>query len=157
MFSTLPQPPGWVPPPHHLPQWCRPSGFNPHPTSRLGATMLAATRRISAMCFNPHPTSRLGATPLDCACTRYERVSTLTQPDGWVPRQLDAISRQYPKSFNPHPTSRLGPTSSCSPSSAQYRVYTLTQPHRWVPHPLFLLLPKSKEFQPSPNLTAGCP
>src|SRR6266487_803720 len=36
--------------------------FNPHPTSRPGATSATHSYARRAYCFNPHPTSRPGAT-----------------------------------------------------------------------------------------------
>src|SRR6266487_5219051 len=60
--------------------------FNPHPTTRPGATSWMILYPLIPLCFNPHPTTRPGAT----ACARR-----LTAPL---------------QGFNPHPTTRPGAT-----------------------------------------------
>src|SRR6266699_2565668 len=109
------------------------TGFNPHPTSRLSATLEPALAILDSIefqpspnltggChnssgriliqhrgFNPHPTSRLGATVFRSG-------------------QLRAVI-----CFHPHPTSRLGATPPVYEIAEPETVSTLTQPHGWVP------------------------
>src|SRR5258708_2640639 len=57
---------------------------------------------IAQMSFNPHPTSRLGATLTSKAIALTVKVSTLTQPPGWVPQPFANRPHQGQHCFNPH-------------------------------------------------------
>ena len=153
--STLTQPQGRV---QRLPQNnpCKVNNcFNPHPTSRPGATNPGRDAR-SRQTFQPSPNLKAGCNSyavvrvqnqpvfqpspnLKAGCnvrmpdnSWTEVVSTLTQPQGRVQLTL-SIKQADCLSFNPHPTSRPGATID------RYLVK------------LCCLM-----FQPSPNLKAGC-
>ena len=82
--STLTQPQGRVQPRHLAHRLPMEKSFNPHPTSRPGATVGGHRSAADGSCFNPHPTSRPGATKVSVGITEELRVSTLTQPQGRV-------------------------------------------------------------------------
>ena len=106
-------------------------GFNPHPTSRPGATFIATFPIVKVILFQPSPNLKAGATSsFDIPNTSWT-VSTLTQPQGRVNKLIQEYE-QGDACFNPHPTSRPG----------------ATLPQR--------TLKSSGMFQPSPNLKAGC-
>jgi len=91
VVSTLTQPQGRVQ--HQGRGWIRcADGFNPHPTSRPGATTAPAGAMPMCPCFNPHPTSRPGATTHLSRLLHLQTVSTLTQPQGRVQQPYIAIS-----------------------------------------------------------------
>ena len=133
-----------------------PGCFNPHPTRRLGATILPGDICWSIRSFNPHPTRRLGATPRGRRRQPGRYVSILTQPEGWVPR-LDHFEGQLPvRGFNPHPTRRLGATGLLGQLLHSFFVSILTQPEGWVPLSPVLVSTEAWQFQSSPNPKVGC-
>ncbi len=158
--STLTQPHGWVPypmasclpavnplfqPSPNLTAGCHSTyfllvgssiGFNPHPTSRLGAITRSPRRGHRNHKFQPSPNLTAGChAPFGLKIWHHGVfVSTLTQPHGWVPSEPISPERQI-SCFNPHPTSRLGAIRGCSCSARHTSVSTLTQPHGWVPSP----------------------
>ena len=129
--SILTQPIGWVQC-HTCGRIARAcSGFNPRPTSRLGA----GGGRSSASLFQSSPNLSVG-------CSRGSGivVSILTQPLGWVQRGSSIGS------FQSSPNLSAG----CSRGSGIV-VSILTQPIGWVKR---AVAPPS--FQSSPNLSVGC-
>ena len=108
--------------------------FNPHPTSRPGATLLLEKLLLYLLGFNPHPTSRPGAT--------------------WKKQ----ANQQPQQSFNPHPTSRPGATplpQRTLKSSAMFQPSpNLKAGCNRLPQGA--KIPAPIGFQPSPNLKAGC-
>ena len=126
--------------------------------------------------FNPHPTSWLGATSQSFQLSRVE-VSILTQPIGWVqrltrygPRSVGVFQsspnllagcnqRADPhtvihRSFNPHLTSRLG--AGCrSAGVCRSGTRLCFNPHR-ISRLGAASSGRALLFQSSPNLSAGC-
>ena len=107
--STLTQPQGRVQRRARLVERPTISMFQPSPNLKAGCNIEQVMRHLDLQdSFNPHPTSRPGAT--SCA----------------------PVNVPLPQCFNPHPTSRPGATIAA-------RAFSLPD-----------------EFQPSPNLKAGC-
>ena len=140
-------------------------GFNPHPTRRLGAYHMGPVCHLLLACFNPHPTRRLGAIGgFDSAfVARLDRVSILTQPEGWVPYlqfDIETPACIMCNGFNPHPTRRLGAICVLWRREIKVRaasVSILTQPEGWVPWPTrWPWQPNASRFQSSPNPKVGC-
>src|SRR5258708_22504989 len=76
--SILTQPCGWVPRRCSILSNAPQNGFNPHPTLRLGATIIPTAERSSTL-----------------------QVSILTQPRGWLPRTCTAIRPRRQTAFIP--------------------------------------------------------
>src|SRR6266496_6584963 len=107
--------------------------FNPHPTSRPGATSWMILYPLIPLCFNPHLTSRPGA----------------TSSSHWLSKLKSG--------FQPSPNLKAGCNAARLDQVEQdHKVSTLTQPQGRVQLTHAGSCCYFSEFQPSPNLKAGC-
>ena len=109
-------------------------------------------------CFNPHPTSRLGASAEGVVTIGdLVTVSILTQPLGWVQPEGLPHFRYHHISFNPHLTSRLGAAQMLSSRSGTGTCFNPHPTSRLGAVDVEdLLVTDVPVFQSAPNLSVGC-
>jgi len=157
-----------------------PSGFNPHPSRRTGATvagllvhpvrvvsiltrpegrvqpMTGAHRTHLKVRFNPHPSRRTGATRLRAYQFVRQDVSILTRPEGRV--QLSAVAMWWSiSSFQSSPVPKDGCNGRYTPTGDDRCQFQSSPVPKDGCNPRFAdSLPFSATFQSSPVPKDGC-